>query len=64
VLSSRVKIAAKPQAPDKAPDSGGGGGGGAGSSFNQLLGIKGAAKETVRTQCPYLFIFTKLQINL
>ncbi|KAG6744265.1 hypothetical protein POTOM_052981 [Populus tomentosa] len=32
---------AKPQAPDKAPDSGGGG-----SSFNQLLGIKGAAKET------------------
>jgi hypothetical protein len=55
----RVKIAAKPQAPDTAPDSGGGG-----SSFNQLLGIKGAAKETVRTQCPYLFIFTKLQINL
>ncbi|XP_011004739.1 PREDICTED: chlorophyll synthase, chloroplastic isoform X1 [Populus euphratica] len=31
---------AKPQAPDKAPDSGGG------SSFNQLLGIRGAAKET------------------
>jgi hypothetical protein len=61
VLNLRVKIAAKPQAPDKAPDSGGGGGG---SSFNQLLGIKGAAKETVRTQCPYLFIFTKLQINL
>jgi hypothetical protein len=59
VLSLRVKIAAKPQAPDKAPDSGGGF-----SSFNQLLGIKGAAKETVRTQCPYLFIFTKLQINL
>ena len=52
VLSLRVKIAAKPQAPGKALAGGGGG-----SSFNQLLGIKGAAQETVRTQCPYLFIY-------
>lgn len=33
-------VAVKSQAPDKAPAGGG-------SSFNQLLGIKGAAKETV-----------------
>ncbi|RVW84951.1 Chlorophyll synthase, chloroplastic [Vitis vinifera] len=32
--------AVKSQAPDKAPA-------GSGSNFNQLLGIKGAAKETV-----------------
>lgn len=38
-------MAAKPRAPDKAPASSGGGN--SGSSFNQLLGIKGASQETV-----------------
>ena len=37
-----VYLAVKSKAPDKAPT-----GGGSGSSFNQLLGIKGAAQETV-----------------
>lgn len=36
----RLSILVKPQAPDKAPAA-------SGSSFNQLLGIKGAAQETV-----------------
>lgn len=35
-----VHLAVKSKAPDKAPAGGG-------SSFNQLLGIKGAAQETV-----------------
>lgn len=42
-----VNIAVKPQAPDKAPASSGG------SSFNQLLGIKGAAQESVSTKCSF-----------
>lgn len=35
-----LSILVKPQAPDKAPAA-------SGSNFNQLLGIKGAAQETV-----------------
>lgn len=40
-------IAVKSQAPDKAPAANG-------SSFNQLLGIKGAAQESVSLQCRVL----------
>jgi hypothetical protein len=45
LLSLHVKIAVKPQAPVS--------GGAGGSSFNQLLGIKGAAQETVSTRCSF-----------
>ena len=50
-----VLLAVKSKAPDKAPAGGG-------SSFNQLLGIKGAAQETVilYLQTRFLLLFFSL----
>lgn len=44
-----MNFAVKSTAPDKAPS-------GNGSSFNQLLGIKGAAQETVSHKCRILIL--------
>lgn len=46
-----VYLAVKSKAPDKAPAGGG-------SSFNQLLGIKGASQETVIPLYTHLFSFS------
>lgn len=43
IVAIFVSLAVEPQVPDKAPAKNG-------SSFNQLLGIKGASQETVSRQ--------------
>lgn len=53
-----VCFAVKSQAPDKAPASNG-------SSFNQLLGIKGAAQESVsHASFIYFHFLLGLRVNI